>query len=411
MKKIFFILLLLFLWVINVSANSDYITDYTLIDCINWDNDSWVAFDSLKSYSTLKEWIEKTIDYINTKVNKTWNEETASWIIFNIKVKCSFEDLENPRIDLDFKGTNFNNKVIIEWIDNGSLVIKNSKFRLLKGAWNIIIKNASFLNDDMWYFEDQVFNSNNSRINPISNWITIYNSYFKLNNSNQLWITNSYKYYRYRDLWSNYYWYISNYFNKLKIINSKIDVKLDWSYNFKMPFFLNNSKINFLNNTSSWIYDISFTENWNSSNFPRLDYSIFVSNEIDMWGNNLSIENDEDITFLNNKIVNFNNIDLWWKGVFINNFIENNSSLDITKYINLFNNIFKSNYVDNNDIHNYRRNFSLENIWSWGIWWIYKRVRNFVFWNIDINSADLFKEVTWKDSENWLGDIYVIFSY
>ncbi len=411
MKKIFFILILLIFSVINVSADSDYINDYTLVDCINWNNDTWVSFDSTKPYSTLKEWIEKTIDYINSEVNKTWNEETASWLIFNIKVKCSFEDLENPRIDLDFKGTNFNNKLIIEWIDNGSLVIKNSKFRLLKGAWNIIIKNASFLNNDMWYFEDEVFNSSRSRVNPISNWVTIYNSYFKLNNENQLWITNSYKYMKSRDLWSRYYWYISNYYNKLKIFDSKIDIELDWDYNFKMPFYLKDSKINFINNSSTGVYDINFTEEWDINNLPKIDYSIFVSNEIDMWGNNISIEDDEDITFLNNKIVNFNNIDLWWKGVFINNFIENNSSLDITSYVNLFNNIFNVSFLDNYDIHNYRRNFSLENIWSWGIGWIYKRIRDFEFWNIDINSADLFKEVTWKDSENWLGDIYVIFSY
>ncbi len=411
MKKIFLVLLVVFLLTNWVNAESDFESDYTLIDCVEWDNDDWEVFNRVKSFSTLKVWIEKTIDYINKEVNKAWNEEAASWITFNIKVKCSFEDLLNNRIDLDFKWTDFNNKLIIEWINDDLFIIKNTKFRLLKWAWNIIFENASFFNDEMWYFEDQVFNSKQSRENPISNWITIYNSYFKLNNHNQLWITNSYKYFKSRDLRSRYYNTVNNYFNKLKIINSKIDIELDWNYNFKMPFFLKDSEINFINDTSTWIYDVSFIEDWNSSNKPTINYSVFTSNEINIWGNNLSIENDEDITFLNNKIVNFNNIDLWWKWVFINNFIENNNSLDITKYINLFNNILKSWFNSSYDTFNYRRNFNLDNIWSWGIGWIYKRIRDFEFWNIDINSADLFKEVTWKDSVNWLGDIYVIFSY
>jgi len=412
MKKIFFVLLLFIFSIINVSADSDYINDYTLIDCVNWDNDSWISFDSTKPYSTLKEWIEKTIDYINSEVNKTWNEETASWLIFNIKVKCSFEDLENPRIDLWFKWTDFNNKLIIEWIDSDSFVIKNTKFKLLKWAWNIVFKNVSFLNDDMWYFEDQVFNFNSYYPNyPSSKWVEIYNSYFKLKNDINLGIHSKYTSAHYWSNWTRSYNDFYNYFNKLKIFNSRIDIELNWNHNFKMPFYLKDSKINFVNNSSTWIYDISFTEDWNSSNSPTINYSVFVSNEVDMWWNNLSIEDDEDITFLNNKIVNFNNIDLWWKWVFINNFIENKSSFDISKYVNLFNNIFKSWFESSYDTFNYRRNFSLEKIWSWGIGWIYKRIRDFEFWNIDINSADLFKEVTWKESANWLGDIYVIFSY
>jgi hypothetical protein len=291
MKKIFLVFCLLFIWTTLVNADSDYENDYTLIDCVNWDNEDWVAFDSTKPYATLKEWIEKTIEYINTNVNIVWNEEIASWKTFNIKVKCSFEDLLNNRIDLAFRWTDFNNQLVIEGVENW-FTIKNTKFRILEKAWNIVIKNAFFINDNMWYFEDQVFNSKRWRKNPISNWVTIYNSYFKLYNSINLWISNTYSYYKSRDLWTTYYWHITNYFNKIKIINSKIDIELDWDYSFKMPFYLKDSKINFVNKSSTWVYDVSFLESWNSSNLPRIDYSVFVSNEIDLWWNNLTIEDD-----------------------------------------------------------------------------------------------------------------------
>jgi len=84
MKKIFFVLFLLFISTIWVNANSGEI-DYTLIDCINWDNDTWVAFDSTKPYSTLKVWIENTINYINANVNKVWKWGNSFWKIIYYK--------------------------------------------------------------------------------------------------------------------------------------------------------------------------------------------------------------------------------------------------------------------------------------------------------------------------------------
>jgi hypothetical protein len=77
MKKIFLVFCLLFIWTISVNADSDYLSDYTLIDCINWDNEDWVAFDSTKPYATLKEWIEKTI----------WNE-------FHIEIDKKLEQIK-----------------------------------------------------------------------------------------------------------------------------------------------------------------------------------------------------------------------------------------------------------------------------------------------------------------------------
>ena len=407
MKYLFFTFFMLFLIIWNVNASSwniDYVNDYTLIDCVNWSDSSWVAFDNDKPYETLKKWIESTIEYINSEIDESNTD-------FNIKVNCSFSNLLDKTIYLDFNWIDNQNKLIIEGINNDSLVLKNTKFIIKKWAWNIVIKNATFLNNDMWYFEDQVFNATWWRKDPISNWITIYDSYFKLNNSFNLWIEKKYYYAYSRWIWWRNNNQVINYTNKIKIINSQIDVELDWNYNFKMPFYLKDSEIKFKNNTSTGVYEINFTENWNISNLPRVDYSVFISNEIDLWWNNLKIENTENISFLNNKILNISSIDLWIWAIFINNFIENKSKINISNYKNLFNNIFNYWFEDSYDIENYRRNFSLNNIWKWWLWWIYKRIRDFSFWSIDINSASIYQEVTWKKLEKWLWEIYVIFNY
>jgi len=361
MKYLFFTFFMLFLIIWNVNASSwniDYVNDYTLIDCVNWSDSSWVAFDNDKPYETLKKWIESTIEYINSEIDESNTD-------FNIKVNCSFSNLLDKTIYLDFNWIDNQNKLIIEGINNDSLVLKNTKFIIKKWAWNIVIKNATFLNNDMWYFEDQVFNATWWRKDPISNWITIYDSYFKLNNSFNLWIEKKYYYAYSRWIWWRNNNQVINYTNKIKIINSQIDVELDWNYNFKMPFYLKDSEIKFKNNTSTGVYEINFTENWNISNLPRVDYSVFISNEIDLWWNNLKIENTENISFLNNKILNISSIDLWIWAIFINNFIENKSKINISNYKNLFNNIFNYWFEDSYDIENYRRNFSLNNIWKW----------------------------------------------
>jgi len=115
MKKI--ILFVLFIITFsNVNAEFDFENDYTLIDCVNWDNDTWVAFDSNLPYATLKEWIENTISYINSNINKVWNHETASWLLLKIKINCSFNDVLNPNIDLKFNWVEYNNELLIEWI-------------------------------------------------------------------------------------------------------------------------------------------------------------------------------------------------------------------------------------------------------------------------------------------------------
>ncbi len=413
MKKIFLILLVFILNFTLVSADSNYSNDYTLIDCINGNNSTWVPFDSSKPYSTLKEWIEKTINYINSNVNYNWNEINSAWKIFNIKVTCSFQDILNPNINLNFLGTNYDNELIIEWIWNNSLVFKDMSIDLSYNAWNVTFKNAIFLNEKKPYFNDYLFMdiSRNYSI-PFSNWIKIINSNIKLNNSNNIWLLWTYRTVKYINRnWNIDYYYYWNYTNKQIIENSTIDIEVSNDYVFRLPVLIKNSKINFVNSWSTNPYIITFQEEWNVNINTHLNYSVLVSNIIDLWWNNLSIENSENITFINNKIINFSLIDLLWDSLYINNYFDTNNVIDVTSIHNLFNNVFKSWFIDDYDKKNVRKNYSSSNLENKWLGWIYKRIRTNKYFNIDINSAWLYKEVTWLEFEKWLWEIYVIFNY
>jgi hypothetical protein len=418
MKKIIFIIFIIFINFLQVSADSNPVSDSTVIDCVNWDNDTWVPFDSTKSYATLKAWIENTINYINSNINKAWNEASASWKIFNIKVKCSFDDILNKSINLNFDGVAFNNELIIEWIDDNSFIIKEVDFKLWYKAGNIIFKNAQFLNENKPYFYDFIPLSNEyTPSHPISYGIKIINSYISLKNANNIWQYIQYKsflskYYNQRSWKTTYYYeYPYNYTNKQIIENSIIDIEIWNNFDFKMPVFLKNSKINFINKDFNWPYNINFLEVWNTYNWWNLNQSVFVSNQIDLWWNHIFVKDTDKISFLNNEFTNLENLSLSWSTVFINNYFENNSSIDISFSKQLYNNIFKSGFTDTYDISNNRKNFSSTDAWSKWLGWVYKRLRSNKFFNIDISSSSLYKEILWVDLEKWLWDIYVIFNY
>ena len=414
MKKLFFLLFFLlncFSW---VSAENDFINDYTLIDCVDWNNDTWIVFDSNNSFATLKVWIESTIDYINSNINISWNEETSSWVIFNIKVNCSFNDIYNSNIDLKFNWVDFNNELIIEWVWDNSLIFKNVSFKLWKEAGNIIFKNAQFFNETNPYFYDFIPNpawNFQPHNHPLSNWIKIIDSYISLKNWNNIWDNTNYKshYYKYYNRY--YYDDLYNYSNKHFIENSILDIEIENNFSFRLAVWISDSKINFLNKNFTWAYDINFLEDGNTNISSDLNFSILKSNEFDFWWNNFKSENTNNISFFNNSFKNFSSFDFWWSWIFINNFVENNSSIDISNFHNLYNNIFKSAFNDSYDIFNYRKNFSLNNSESRWLWWIYKRIRNNKYFNFDINSSELYKEITWKDLVKWLWNIYVIFNY
>jgi len=409
MKKIFLVLFIIFISITWANAESNFENDYTLIDCIEWNDDIWIPFNSNMPFQSLKSWIENSIWYINSDINISWNEESASWKVLNIKVKCSASNILDSIINLWFKWTEFNNKLIIEWIWDNWLVIQNTKFKILKWAWNIVFKNAKFENEYNNYFEDEVFNTSVNVNHPTSYWITILDSYIKLNNTISIWNSNSYNN-RYIFWYNRLYTNFSNYTNKQKIINSQIDINIDWDYNFKMPFYLKDSKINFINESWTWVYNISFSEDWNINNLPKVDYAVFVSNEIDMWWNNISVENDSDIWFINNKFLNFNEFNFWWWAIFFNNSFENILDIDISLSHYLLNNIFKSTFTDTFDKYNLRKNYQNNEVWEKWIWWIFKRNNSNDFFNIDLSSTKLYKEITWIDIEWLYNSIYVIFT-
>lgn len=408
MRLVFFVLLLSFSVIVNAENINDNVVidnDYTLIDCIQWNDENWVVFDSTKPYQTLKWWIEKTIEYINSNINISGNENIVSWKIFNIKVNCSTNNILDTNIVLWFKWTYYDNELLIEWIWDNWLIIQKTKFILLNWWWWIIFKNAKFLNEYIDYFEDKP----DLYGHPNSNWITIKDSYISLNNNINFWLTNTYN----TRYWSDYAWHYvtyTNYENKQKILNSKIEINLDWNYDFKIPFYLKDSQINFKNNSNTWIYDISFNEDWNIYNLPKVDYWIFVSNEIDFWWNNINVENNSDIWFINNKFANFNNFDLWWDAMFFNNTFENISDIDITSSHYLLNNVFKNKFIDTYDKYNLRKNYQNNEIWEKWIWWIFKIKNTNDFFNIDLSSNKLYKEITGIDIEWLYNSIYVIFS-
>ena len=409
MKKIFFIFLLTLLTFNLVNADINYDTDYTLIDCVNWNNNTAVSFDNEKPYSTLKSWIEGTINFINSNINKSWNEETASWKVFMIKVNCSFDDIFNPSIYLNYNWVAYNNELIIEWIWEGSLTFKEVDFKLWHKSWNITFKNAIFKNENKPYFYDLMvkpWQHWKPRTHPISNWIKIIDSYILLKNWNNLWYKNAYHSYYYKYYNRYYYDNLVSYSNKQIIINSIIDIEIDNNFTFTLPVIIKDSKINIKSWT--WVYDVKFNEscNW----WTDINFAVLTSNEINLWWNNFIWEDTQKLSFLNNNFINISDFNFWEQTVFINNFIDNNESINISTFFNLFNNIFKSGFTSSYDIMNNRRNFSENNV-SWWLWWIYKRIRSNKFFNIDINSSSLYKEVTWKDLPFWLWEIYIIFNY
>lgn len=416
MKKILLFFIMLFS--LNITfADSDYVNDYTLIDCIDWDDSSAVSFDSTKPYQSLKAWIEQTIEYINTNVNKAWNEETASWVVFNIRVNCTATDLLSSQINLSFNWKAYNNELLIEWIWDNGLIIQDMYFYIPNNTGQIIFKNAKFLdNSKYWYyFKLQDWTSSFSYTWDNYNyfnfyWLKIQNSYIKLFENTNLSDTNDYKvsqYVSYRAWW---YYYDYNYSFSLNSIikNSIIETNINSNYSYKMPFLTKDSKLNFTN-TSTWTYDISFINQLNPWNVNNYSNTIFVSNEIDLWWNNFKTQDSTNIAFINNKFLNFWEFDFSWNAIYFNNSIENETEIDITNSKNLINNLFKNWFISTYDLNNLRKNYSLDEIWTKWIFWYYRINSPLKYFNLRLSSASLYKEITGQDlpeNKSWVHVIY-----
>lgn len=82
-------------WLNNIYADSQPMADYTYVDCENWSDTTWIPFDHSKPYLSLKQWIEKTILYINNNwlTNAYWTWWEYIHFIFEIRVKwwCKYD--------------------------------------------------------------------------------------------------------------------------------------------------------------------------------------------------------------------------------------------------------------------------------------------------------------------------------
>lgn len=404
MKTVVFLIVTLILNYQTSFALSNYQTDYSLIDCINWSDSTWIAFDSSSPFKTLNEWIEKTIDYINS------NLSSQTWNIFKIKVSCSLAKLNDNTISLNFNWETLKSDLIIEWIWDNSLIFSDLVFDVPHWKWWITFKNAKFLsNSSGYYFSTIPLNDSTIYMNY---GVKIIDSYIKILPWTHFWQNISTRYYYF---YTNYFTYY--HFNMFQYIqNSTIDIETDSSYSFQAPLIIKDSKINFQNISSTWVYDVNIKKIW--TNISGLDFDFFtlLSNEIDLGGNNFMTENTKNASFINNRFLNFNNFYLWGNdanlkyGIFINNLFENIASINISNNRNILNNVFSWEFIDTYDIRNLRKNFKLDNIWTKWIWWIFQKLNSSDMFKLNYSSSTLYKEITGQDIPSIYSSVYAIFS-
>lgn len=390
--KILFLILVLFFPFFSY-ADSDFQNDYTLIDCENWDNLSWSPFDSKKPYETLWYGIRKTLEYINSNINLPWNEQTASWKTLQIKVVCSEIWPWEERISIDFDWERYNNELVISWLNQDSLVFYNVYVEIPKAKWNIKIENARFLDNSKYgyYFALKETSSLPTTIMPYSSWVKIENSYIVLKPWTQFW--NNLKYFYYNEY---------NYNNQQNIYNSIIDVELNSNLSFSLPYFIKDSQINFINSLSDSSYNILFTEDFNSWEQPLnrfsyhdFNYSTLISNEINLWWNNLLPVNDDNIFFINNKFSNFSDI-VFNSNYYVNNLFENSWALDLSNSQNAYNNLFSWDFINNNS-NNDKKNFSIDESWASWLSRAFTRYNWSSYLDYSTDIFSLYKEITWQD--------------
>lgn len=414
MKQIFFIFILFFSVTYTiVYAEQDPYSDYTLIDCVDGNDETWTAFDSTLPYQTLKAGIEKTISYINQNVNISWNAETASWKTFSIKVNCTTNDLLNSQISLWFNWKTYNNELLIEWVWDNGLIVQDMYFYIPNNTGHVVFKNAKFLdNSKFWYYFKLDNNSVDTgrNTNAITRKYDIYNyfgiylrdSYINLQKNTSLWLDNAFNIWTKSCATSSGWWCTfhtykySYYFNQIILSNSVLDIDISWNYMFKMPFLLKDSKLNF-NNSWTWSYNVTFANNSNTQNKNNYWNTILMSNEIDMWWNNFSTENKTNIAFINNKFSNFWSFNFSWNALYFNNTIENKNDINISSSKNLINNVFSWSFIDTYDKNNLRRNYSLDNIWTKWIGWFFRIKSGLKYFNTEVSSYSLYKEITGQD--------------
>ena len=421
MRKFLLFLVLFFGLYFNISfADSESFTGYTLIDCIEGNDNSGGVFDSTKPYQSLKAWIEETINYINKNINKSWNIEEASGKEFYIKVNCSANDLLNSDVKLNFDWKTYDNELIIEGVWDNGMVIQDMYFDIPNNTGQITFKNVKFLdNSRFWYYfklpDYKIYSKYSSgKQASLYNFygIKFIDSYIKLYANTNLWTDNSFRInssncdsYSRRCYYNNY----SFYFNQVVINNSVLEIDIEGDYNYKMPFLVKDSMLNFIN-TWTWTYDISFIDKSNTSSAYNYWHAVMMSNLIDLWWNNFKTQDKTNISFINNRFSNFLDFNFLGSSIFINNTIENEQKIDISDSKNLINNVFKTWFTDTYDIHNLRKNYALENIWNKWIGWFFKIKSSLRYFDLKTSTSTLYKEITGRDLPENRDWVYVIYN-
>lgn len=402
MKKllliVFGILLIPSLFILNyiVFASSNPDNDYTYIDCENWSDYTWTPFDSNKPYLSLKKWIESTVAYINSNwlSANSWKWLNYSWATFNIYVKpwCLYNRTISPDIQLNFISEN-KSTLNIKW-QWWKFSVDNIYFNLQRNwVWNIVFDNVNFLRNDIAWFYFGGYNYGYIWYN--SKPIKIKNSAISISTWKQFWYYNTD--YNSRDGQSYTYrpgWYF--------IENSLIKIDINWNYDFRVPVFLKNNKIEINNVNTNWTkYNVWFWVAWKNSDWYNYWNINLVSNEINLWWNNFRTDNTYS-TYINNKFTSVWTFIAWSDetSTKVNNFI--NNEIHATNQVNLstnsyaFNNYIPNWFTDINNVNNFKKNFtSLTWNEKW-IWWILNKELSS---NVKIyeDYKNLYKEVTWNN--------------
>jgi hypothetical protein len=409
------VLLVILFWVFASSLSYIYAysspsEDYTYIDCDNWNDTTWVAFDHEKPYLSLKQWIEKTIQYINNNwlTNAYWTGAQYMSFIFEIRVKwwCQYNWKDGNSITLSFNWVNNNSILSISWFQ-GSPIIENIYFQLgTSQAWNVEFNNFNFYKNDLtgYYFawlkdstQRNTYNSSLIKIKDslinISTWkqFVNYNCSQCLEQVSQRgigWVC-----IRYSTISPGWF----------SIENSRIDARINGNYNFMLPLHLKDNKINIINsNTDNNKFSVWFYRSWKSSDWYNYNSINIISNEIDMWWDNFTT-NNENATFINNKFTNVGNLTIGTEvtslkyNTFVNNQVESSSGVIITNNEVAYNNLFINWFTDTRDTNNYKSNYSSSV--SSNTKWIGWLLRKNIWPNININTdyKVLYKEVTGND--------------
>lgn len=123
----------------------------------------------------------------------------------------------------------------------------------------------------------------------------------------------------------------------------------------------------------------------------------------------MTIENDEDIAFVNNDLKNFSSLNISGNTLFLNNTIHNSQAMDISSMPNVYNNSFLGALTDTSDPLNRKYNYGNAQTGARGIGWILRRNSPYPNMNIRLSSVDIFRAITGTSIPNIYDNVYMIF--